>query len=175
MLSYLTVRRIRNDSDCVTREAGHPVTHNTSELTAELLAKQSITEALHRYCASVDLIDEALWWQVWHADATALYEEMFEGTAGELMSWIFEAHRACERTSHQIANVLITLHGDSATSESYLNACVRANGSDLVLWGRYFDSWSTRDGGSTWRIEKRRYKGDIVQISGASAGSRDSA
>jgi hypothetical protein len=135
----------------------------TPEVVAELIAKQSITEALHRYCVSVDRIDEALWRQVWHPDATALYEEMFEGTAEDLMSWIFDAHRACERTSHQIANVLIALDGESATSESYLNACVRANGNDVVLWGRYLDSWSTRDGGKTWRIELRRYQGDIMQ------------
>jgi hypothetical protein len=138
------------------------VSQDTSEVVAEPLAKQSITEALHRYCVAVDLIDEHTWWQVWHHDATANYEEMFEGTASDLMTWIFEAHRGCERTSHQLANVLITIEGTSATSESYLTACVRANGSDVVVRGRYFDSWASKDGGSTWRIEERRYRGDLL-------------
>jgi hypothetical protein len=139
------------------------VNEATSELVTNLITKQSITEALHRYCVAVDLTDEALWWQVWHRDATAHYEEMFDGTAPDLMIWIFEAHRGCERTSHQLANVLITVDGDRATSESYLTACVRTNGHDVVVRGRYFDSWSSGDGGSTWRIEERRYKGDMLQ------------
>jgi hypothetical protein len=136
------------------------------------MAKQSMAEALHRYCVSVDRLDEDAWWQVWHPDAVAQYEEMFEGTAGELMSWIFDAHRGCERTSHQIANVLIDVDGEHATSESYLNACVRSNGRDILLWGRYRDAWSTRDGGRTWRIEERWYEGDMMQTLPSTPGKR---
>jgi hypothetical protein len=139
------------------------------EMLNELLNKKSICEALHRYCVSVDLIDEDLWWQVWHPDAVAVYEEMFEGSASALMSWIFDAHRGCEHTSHQIANILINLDRETATSQSYLHACVRSNGTDVTIWGRYFDSWSSRDGGATWRIERRVYRGDIVQAQASGA------
>jgi hypothetical protein len=134
----------------------------TSDAMAVLVAKEAITEALHRYCVAVDRIDEETWWQVWHHHATAHYEEIFEGSAAGLMAWIFETHRACDATSHQLSNVLIEVAGETATSESYVTACVRAGGTDVVARGRYFDSWSNRDG--RWRIDGRRYRNDIMQM-----------
>lgn len=133
-----------------------------SDAMADLVAKEAITEALHRYCVAVDRIDEATWWHVWHRDATAHYEEIFDGSAASLMAWIFETHRSCDATSHQLSNVLIDVAGLTATSESYVTACIRAGGTDVVARGRYFDSWSNRDG--AWRIDERRYRNDILQV-----------
>jgi hypothetical protein len=133
-----------------------------SETVAALVVKEAITEVLHRYCVAVDRIDEATWWQVWHRDATAHYEEIFDGPAADLMEWIFETHRSCEATSHQLSNVLIDVTGQTATSESYVTACVRIAGTDVVARGRYFDSWSNREG--SWRINERRYRNDILQM-----------
>jgi hypothetical protein len=133
-----------------------------ADATAELAAKGAITEALYRYCVAVDRMDEATWWQVWHRDARAHYEEIFDGAAADLMAWIFETHRSCEATSHQLSNVLIEVAGQTASSESYVTACIRAGGSDVVARGRYLDSWSNRDGG--WRIDERRYRNDILQV-----------
>ena len=133
-----------------------------SDAMADLVAKAAITEALHRYCVAVDRIDEATWWQAWHRDARAHYEEIFDGSAASLMAWIFETHRSCEATSHQLSNVLIELDGQTATSESYVTACIRAGGTDVVARGRYFDTWSNRDGG--WRIDERRYRSDVLQM-----------
>ncbi|HXN60774.1 MAG TPA: nuclear transport factor 2 family protein [Acidimicrobiales bacterium] len=133
-----------------------------SDAMADLVAKEAITEALHRYCVAVDRIDEVTWWHVWHRDATAHYEEIFDGSAASLMAWIFETHRSCMATSHQLSNVLIDVAGLTATSESYVTACIRAGGTDVVARGRYFDSWSNRDG--AWRIDERRYQNDILQV-----------
>ena len=133
-----------------------------SDAIAHLVAKEAITEALHRYCVAVDRIDEATWWHVWHGDAIAHYEEIFDGSAASLMAWIFETHRSCEATSHQLSNVLIDVAGQTATSESYVTACIRAGGADVVARGRYLDSWSDRNGG--WRIDERRYRNDILQV-----------
>jgi SnoaL-like domain len=133
-----------------------------ADAMADLVAKDAITEALNRYCVAVDRIEEATWWQVWHRDAMAHYEDIFDGPAASLMSWIFETHRSCEATSHQLSNLLIDVAGRAATSESYVTACVRAGGSDIVARGRYLDSWSNRDG--TWRIDERRYRNDILQV-----------
>ena len=102
------------------------------DTTAVLVAKRAITEALYRYCVAVDRMDEDSWRQVWHHDATAHYENMFDGPATSLMTWIFETHRSCEATSHQISNVLIALDGQSATSESYVTACIRSGSSTVV-------------------------------------------
>ena len=133
-----------------------------SDEVVELAAKQAITEALHRYCVAVDRMDEGTWWEVWHPDAMAHYEEIFEGAASRLMGWIFETHRSCEATSHQVSNMLIDLDGHAATSECYVTACVRAGGTDVIARGRYLDVWASRDG--AWRIEQRRYRTDILQV-----------
>jgi hypothetical protein len=129
---------------------------------AVLAAKHAITEALYRYCVAVDRIDEITWWQVWHHDATAHYENIFDGPATSLMTWIFETHRSCEATSHQVSNVLIDVEGQSATSESYVTACIRSGSGIVLARGRYIDSWSNRDG--VWRIDERVYRNDIMQV-----------
>jgi hypothetical protein len=133
-----------------------------SDAVADLVATEAITKALHRYCVAVDRIDEETWWQVWHHDAIAHYEEIFDGPAASLMVWIFETHRSCDATSHQLSNVLIDVAGQAATSESYVTACVRAGGTDVVARGRYIDAWSNRDG--AWRIDERHYRNDILQV-----------
>ena len=78
------------------------------EMLNDLLNKQSICEALHRYCVSVDLIDEDLWWQVWHPDARGCSMRRCSRAVGP-------HRRSCHgysmrtedanRTSHQIANI----------------------------------------------------------------------
>ena len=49
-----------------------------------------------------------------------------------------------------------------ATSESYVTACVRAAGQDVVVRGRYLDTWSCRAG--VWRIDDRHYENDVTQV-----------
>ena len=134
----------------------------TSDALARLIAREAITDGLHRYCVAVDRIDEATWWQVWHRDATAHYEEIFEGSAASLMDWLFETHRSCDATSHQVTNALIDVAGQTATSESYVTACIRADGNDIVARGRYSDVWSQHNG--AWRIDERRFRSDILQV-----------
>jgi hypothetical protein len=127
-----------------------------------LLAKQAITEVLYRYCHAVDRIDPELGSQIWHPDGLAHYEGIFDGTGQDFIDFVFESHRQADATSHQLTNVLIELDGDRATSESYVHACVRAGGNDIILRGRYSDTWSRRAG--EWRIDERRYGHDIVQM-----------
>ena len=127
-----------------------------------LLAKQAIVEVLYRYCHAVDRIDPALGAMIWHDDGLALYEGIFEGTGAGFMEFVFEQHRNCDATSHQLTNMLIEVEGDRATSESYVTACIRASGVDIVVRGRYIDSWSCR--ADQWRIDQRRYINDITQV-----------
>jgi len=133
---------------------------------ATLAATHRITDALSRYCVAVDRIDEATWWQVWHPDATAHYEGIFDGPAPDLMQWIFDTHRTCDATSHQVTNVLIDVEGRSAHSESYVTACIQSGGNVVVARGRYLDSWSCRAG--VWRLDERTYRNDVLQIGAAS-------
>jgi len=137
-----------------------------SDTEETLAAKQAITEVLYRYCHAVDRIDPEAGSQIWHADGRAHYEGIFEGTGAGLVEFVLDAHRKADATSHQLTNVLIDVDGERATSESYVTACVRAGGSDIVVRGRYSDTWSRRAG--EWRIDERRYRHDIVQVLPAS-------
>jgi hypothetical protein len=128
-----------------------------------LIAKQAITEVLHRYCYAMDRIDPDLGAQIWHPDGTAHYgRATFEGRAEDYLTQVLEQHRQSEGTSHQLSNIMIVVDGDRATSESYVHACIRVRGDDIVVRGRYLDSWSCRDG--QWRIDDRRYENDLMQV-----------
>jgi hypothetical protein len=129
-----------------------------------LIAKQAITETLHRYCYAMDRMDPELGAQIWHPDGMAHYgPTIFEGRAADYLKRVFELHRLTKGTSHQVTNIMISVDGDRATSESYVHACIRMNdGNDVVVRGRYLDTWSCR--GGEWRIDERRYENDLTQI-----------
>ena len=129
-----------------------------------LIAKQAITETLHRYCYAVDRPDPTLGAKIWHPDGMAHYgPKIFEGTAADYLKQVFELHRLAKGTSHQLTNIMISVDGDRATSESYVHACIRMeDGNDIVVRGRYLDTWSCR--GGDWRIDERRYENDLTQV-----------
>ena len=75
---------------------------------------------------------------------------------------MFEQHAKTDATSHQLTNVVIHLDGDRAAGGSYVTACVLAAGQDVVVRGRYLDTWSCRAG--VWRIDDRHYENDVTQV-----------
>jgi len=127
----------------------------------ELVAKQAITEALHQYCHGLDRFDREQA-DIWHEGGTASYGGIFEGTGAGFLDWVWPVHETFERTSHQVTNILITVDGDRATSETYVTVCLRGADVDIVDRGRYSDAWSRRDG--RWAIDARTFTGDIQQI-----------
>ena len=126
-----------------------------------LVAKQAITEALHRYCHGLDRFDRGQA-DIWHPGGTASYEGIFEGTGAGFLDWVWPVHETFERTSHQVTNILIDVDGDRATSETYVTVCLRNAEVDLVNRGRYSDTWSRRDG--RWGVDARTYTDDIAQV-----------
>jgi ketosteroid isomerase-like protein len=132
----------------------------TDAAVAELLAKQAIAEALATYARGVDRIDLDLVRSVFHEDAVADYGEMFQGSGWGFADFIGQVHPPMETTGHHLSNVLVTVDGDRAGSESYVIARFRTpDGAGHLLngvsYGRYVDRWERRDG--TWRIVHRRY------------------
>ena len=125
----------------------------------ELLDKQAIRDVLSRYCRGLDRMDKEMANAVWHPEGTAFYDGIFEGTGHGFIEWVWEAHAAMERHSHQITNVLIEVDGDKASSESYVTVVLwtlpdaDGNQQELVGRGRYLDRWERRDG--VWAIEHR--------------------
>jgi len=131
----------------------------------ELLDKQAIRDVLSRYCRGLDRMDKEMARAVWHDGGTAFYDGMFEGTGHGFIDWVWQAHAAMERHSHQITNVLIELGGDKATSESYVTVVLwtlpdaEGRQRELLGRGRYLDRWERRDG--RWAIEHRVHLLDL--------------
>jgi SnoaL-like domain len=123
----------------------------------ELQARQAITDHIYRYCRSVDRLDVPLGHSIWHEDGVADYGGYYQGAGKGVIGLICQNHSGLLHHSHQISNILIELHGDKAGSESYCTASLRLQRGDkvvhMMVWSRYVDSWSRRDG--RWGLDKR--------------------
>ncbi|MEM7285828.1 MAG: nuclear transport factor 2 family protein [Actinomycetota bacterium] len=129
----------------------------------DVIAKQEIQDVLHRYCRSMDRIDDDLARSVWHDDGTAHYSGIYEGTGHGFVEWVSEFHKGLVSTSHQITTTLIEVDGDRAGSEAYVTVRLRFSRDDdsrfdVCGTGRYLDRWSRRDG--VWAVDHRVYVGD---------------
>jgi ketosteroid isomerase-like protein len=131
----------------------------TDAALVRLLDERAIVEVTHRYCAALD-------GRRWEAldgcfipDAVAVYG----GVPGEHHG--LDAIKAICRASlqpldasqHLVANHLVDLAGDTATSRCYVRAqhCRRGltGGDNFMVAGTYEDDWRrTPDG---WRIARR--------------------
>jgi len=139
----------------------------------ELLDKQAITEVIYRYARSMDRLDRDLGRSVFWPEATADYhQQMYQGSGYGFVDMVMEAHPNFTAHSHQFSNILITVAGDTATSETYGDVTLRRldeNGRciDSRNLGRYVDRREKR--GEEWRIIERTYLHDFDQ-SGPSGG-----
>jgi len=140
-----------------------------------LIARQEIYDTLCRYCRGLDRMDKAMAYSVWHGDGTALYHGMYEGTGHGFVDWVWKAHEAMERHSHQIANSLIEIDGETARSETYVTVALWTNPEnegqqmEIIGKGRYIDMWSKREG--KWAISHREYIHDMESIHDLTRGN----
>ncbi|WP_116365774.1 nuclear transport factor 2 family protein [Parahaliea mediterranea] len=134
----------------------------------QLAAEAEIRRVLAQYCRALDRMDKNAAYNVWHTGGTALYHDIFEGTGHGFVDWVWQAHAAMERHSHQLAQSWIAVEGDSARSESYVTVCLwtqpDATGQqqEIVGRGRYLDRWACRDG--RWAIVHREHILDTQTI-----------
>ncbi|MEO3858426.1 nuclear transport factor 2 family protein [Acrocarpospora sp. B8E8] len=135
-----------------------------------LAARAEITDRIHLYAHCVDRRRWELLDQVFHDDATwwvsSIGSEKGWREAMESSRTLFAA--ALDATHHQVGNVLISLDGEVAVSETLCTAYhrVRADAPlggmfggtgcayDLVAGGRYLDRWELR--GGDWKLARRR-------------------
>jgi len=136
----------------------------SDQLIQKLIVKQEIRDALSRYCRGLDRMDKEMASSVWHADSTALYYDMYEGTGHGFIDWVWVAHESMQCHSHQITNVLTRVDGDKAVSEAYISLVLWTLPSDdgkqmeIAVRGRYLDRWSFRD--NKWAIDHREFVTD---------------
>jgi hypothetical protein len=121
---------------------------------AELIARQEITDVLHRYCRAVDRRDPDLLRSAYWEDAEDDHG-VYRGPVDGLVSFMEGDGLAV--IHHAISNILIEVDGDHARVECYLDAVHRRE-DDTGAWdeavkGRYLDRFERRDG--AWRIAHR--------------------
>jgi hypothetical protein len=130
-----------------------------------LLDKQDITEVIYRYGRSMDRLDRELGYSVFWPEAMADYhQQMYQGSGHGFVDMVMEAHLQFATHSHQFSNILITVDGDEALSETYGDVTLRrVDGDgrfvDTRSLGRYVDRWERR--GDEWRIIDRQYLHDF--------------
>lgn len=158
----------------------------------QLVAKQDITEVIHRYARAIDRMDEAMLRSVFHAGAT--HRHFYEGPSsdpsvayseeepGDFVAFAMSVLRTHERTHHQLGNVLIELRSaETAVGESYFTAHHRMRPlgdplagagacdtpMDYFVGGRYLDRYELRDG--QWAIVERTGMTDWVRLDAPSS------
>jgi hypothetical protein len=152
-----------------------------ADILGELVARQDITDHIYRYCRSVDRLDIPLGHSIWHEDGIADYGTYYHGPGKGVIDLICKNHSGLLHHSHQISNILIELNRDTAGSESYCTASLRLQRGDSVMhmmvWSRYIDSWSSRNG--RWALDKRIAIRDfdeireVTEMERHAAGTRD--
>jgi hypothetical protein len=128
-----------------------------------LLAERDIRQQIYNYSRGIDRQDRALFEQVFHTDATVDGTE-FKGTAADWIKGAFSPSPPNHTTSHQMANILIKVDGDRASSETYFTAWLHTepdgnSATTQVVRGRYADRWAKRNG--RWALSHRTIIRDI--------------
>ena len=129
----------------------------TAEEVSRLIDRQTMNDALVRYCRGADRCDGALMAQLFHPDAT-IHHAAFRGNAHEFVSeYVGRIKASATFAQHAIANVLIEFDGHAARSETSFVAYLgrEREGGELldVFGGRYLDRWERREAG--WRVADR--------------------
>lgn len=125
---------------------------------AELADREAIRELIYAYCRAVDRIDVPLGHSIWHDDGWADYGAAFyQGPGKGVIDAICASHMGLLSHSHQVSNILVTLDGDRAGSESYVTGTMRSERADKMMqigvWARYLDRWERR--GGRWGLVHR--------------------
>ncbi|MFT4519131.1 MAG: hypothetical protein ACI9JM_001522 [Halioglobus sp.] len=134
----------------------------------QLVGRQEIQDVLCNYCRGLDRMDKPLAYSVWHAEGTVLYHDIFEGSGHGFVDWVWEAHAAMDRHSHQITNCIINLDGMTAASETYVTVVLwtkpdeQGKQLEIVGRGRYLDRWEKRD--QQWAIVHREHILDMQTL-----------
>lgn len=138
------------------------MSNNIKSLENEDLAKRSIIEALHRYCAAVDSYDTDTFAALWTDDAYVDFGERYRGKPPGFQALLLSDRNRTLSMAHQLEEIVIDLSPElsSATSNSNVSAAVTRLSGDgeqrRMVRGRYEDRWVLTDG--RWLIQHRVYR-----------------
>ena len=124
----------------------------------ERAATQDIAEVLVRYATGIDRRDWELFRTCFTPDVLAEYEGLDPwNSVDEITESMTSSHADMGHTMHQLANLAISVDGDTATARSYVDAVLMAADGSAGLNPRGFyddELVRTSDG---WRIAHRRF------------------
>ena len=126
-----------------------------ADAMAGLLAKQDITEVLHRIARGTDRGDLELFASGFHEDGED-YHGLANGPVGNIVANLGRSKLLL--TQHLIGNILVELDGTVARVESLFTSFHQSRDEAGQLWdetlrGRYLDRFEDR--GSGWKIARR--------------------
>lgn len=128
-----------------------------SQFRDELADREAIRDCLFRYSRGTDRCDEEMLRSAYWPDAIDNHLD-FHGTRDEFIAWSIPILKTMDQSQHIIGNILIRLHGEQASVESYFYGFHRMviDGAprDNIGAGRYLDTFERR--GEEWRILRRK-------------------
>ncbi|MEU6643414.1 nuclear transport factor 2 family protein [Saccharomonospora sp. NPDC046836] len=145
-----------------------PATTALESMVRQLLDREAIREALHRYCRGVDRVDVDAIRSAYWPDAEDHHGEYVGGPEG-LIERVIEGYSPTDHVVHSICNTSIALRGDQADVEAYFIALHALEvGEDGVriqtfLAGRYLDVFEKR--AEEWRVLRRTVVYDWIRKS----------
>lgn len=134
----------------------------------ELVAIEAIRRLHVRYCRGVDRLDRELISSVFHPGAVEHHVPWFDGPAEEYADLVLKegVTRWAGVFCHMVANELITVEGQRASSEWYLLQINRTqtegSTADYLLCARYLETLERRDG--RWGITERWLVRDLTRV-----------
>ncbi|HRE03131.1 MAG TPA: nuclear transport factor 2 family protein [Ilumatobacteraceae bacterium] len=123
---------------------------------SDLTDRLDIAEVLNRYAFAIDDKDWVALGEIFTDDCIADYGPFgtFDGSAA-VVDWMAPAHVGLT-TQHAMANMVITVSGDTATARSYVTVSLQPDGHEpFRVGGAYHDEF--RRTGDRWQISNRSY------------------
>lgn len=130
--------------------------------------RQDISDVLVRYGTGIDRRDWPLFRTVFTDDCVLDYGEIgYWHGVDAVVDFMVAAHDMAGHTLHRVTNQAVSIDGDTATAQAYVDALIMSqdNTSGVNAAGFYDDELVRTDTG--WRIRRRRFTTVIVRTVGA--------
>ena len=127
----------------------------------EALTHLELQRLAWTYCHAVDRGDMDLLRSLYHDDAIDDHGGMFKGSPDDYVAWLPKMLAAVDAIRHTIDSMLFVVDGDRAQGELVNTAYHRTGDREVVIGGRYLDTYERRDG--VWRILHRSLVTDFVE------------
>ena len=125
---------------------------------------QDIRDVLLRYATGIDRRDWPLFRTVFTDDCELDYGEIGHWRGVDaVVEFMVAAHEMAGHTLHRITNQAVSVDGDAATAQAYVDALIMSqdNTSGVNAAGFYDDELIRTDTG--WRIRRRRFTTVMVR------------